>query len=200
MSIFNKSSFESHPPAVRTIENITLERDKVRARIADFSARRDALTAEKAALGIEQNPSTSWRSEKIAAELQTLTSEIKKDGRFEQALAYELQQLQLPVAREEAERLAVKAEQALAALDQAIRAAVPVVMDRAAKALELIEAANVAHALAERIAGEIPMRRFDFDRQTVALLHPLYAYGAGLEWNERIGKPIPLGALYLQGA
>ena len=154
MSIFTKGSYEA-TPVVRTVESITKEVDQVRARIADLSARRDALTAEQAAIGIEQNPSAAFRREKIASELPTLTSEIEKDGRFEKALAFELQQLQLPVARDEAERLAVKTEAARAVLAQSIEAAASTVMAKAAAFLALMETANVAHANAERLSGEM---------------------------------------------
>ena len=204
-NIFSRDKLPVEMPApVRSVVSITLERDGARERIADLSDRSNALTTEKAALSVEKNPSASWRSEKIAEELQTLTSEIEKEGRFEKVLAYELAQLQLPAAREDAERLATKVQQALTLLDQAVLAAVPQVMSRAAKALALIEEANEAHSKAERISGEsVILRRFDFNRQTIALLRPLHAFGAsGFSWNEKMSPAtgIPLGNLFLYGA
>jgi len=200
MSIFDKKTpVETPAPAGRTAETISRQLEDVRGRINDLASQRDSLTAEVAALVVERNPSTAYRSEKLTEELTSINFGIVEEGRLEKALSYELAQIQLPAARTEADRLAVKAEAALATLAQSIEAAIPVVMRQATAALAAMTSASVAHANADRLAGEPSyLPRFQFDQQTVAVLRPLAAFGAGLGWAEKMGRPIPLGSLFLQ--
>ncbi len=202
MSIFDKKAVSQTHAPVRTADTIAAQLEDIRGRIADLTSQRDSISVEVAALVVGRNPSTTYRAEKLNEELTSLAFGIVEEGRLEKALSFELAQIQLPAARAEADRLAAIAEAALAVLAQAIQAAASIVMAKAATAFAVMATANVAHASAERLAGETgsSFPRFSFDRQTLALLRPAYAYGApGAEWNERMGRAIPLGNLFLHG-
>jgi hypothetical protein len=169
-----------------TIASVRKEREDNRINLEKLSARNVALTAERDSLrkasGTAPNPSDAYRLDALSDDLAAIAMEIKRGNRREEALAYELGQMELPSLRADADRL----------IDEALRAieltfAAPIAKLRAqifehpatARTIELMGRANEAYSRAESAAGnKVPGRPADFGDQVGLVLRALYASNA----------------------